>query len=158
MEEYKKAILEPDSEAARNAALSALWDSVSKKGTEIPSEIQGFIRKQRTRDWAQSALIGLLLWKMDGAKRPVPPYILVRVFPGLFADELPDVQEASAKLFDGFSALAFFRSTSDRSLLEEEVDEAEEWYGLRIIGNFNEEICEDYDKRNKITILGQPPR
>lgn len=147
MEERVETILSPATEADRRKALYALWQEVQMDSTEIPAKLYDFLRHHRTKDWVQSALIGLLLWKLEGAMKPVPPHILVRVFPGLFADEEPGVARSSAELFAGLSTVNFFNTTSDRSLFDEERDEDEQWYGMRILGNFTRLICQEYDKR-----------
>lgn len=146
-----ETILRPNTETERNRALLALWKEVAEDGREIPAALHDFLRHHRTTDWTQSALIGLLLWKLEGSPQPVPPYILVRVFPGLFADEDPEVADASAELFKGLTALDFFKSTSNRSLFDEEQDEDEQWYGSRILGNYTREISEAYDRRSNAT-------
>ncbi len=141
-------ILNPPTEADRARALRALWqECVATDGSAIPAALHDFIRHHKTRDWLQSALLGLLLWKLEGAQGPISPHILVRVFPGLFAEDADDVVAAAADLFHGVTALDFFNRTSDRSLFDEEQDEDEQWYGMRILGNYNREICQAYDRR-----------
>ena len=146
-----ETILSPNTEADRNRALLALWKEVAEDDREIPTVLHDFLRHHRTKDWTQSALIGLLIWKLEGSPNPVPPNIMVRVFPGLFADEDPEVAKASTELFKGLTALGFFEDTSNRCLFDEEQDEDEQWYGSRILGNYTREISEAYDRRANAT-------
>lgn len=143
-----ETILQPQTESERRKALHDLWQEV-ENGTDIPPLLHDFIRHHHTHDWVQSALIGLLLWHLDGKEQPVEPYILVRIFPGLFADEEPSILAAAQQLFGDLSAEEFFNQTSNRNLFDEEKDADEAWYGTRILSNYNVEISKAYDNRQQ---------
>jgi len=151
MTDLRQAILEPTDERARNRALQTLLERIRNNDGELPRELRTFVETHHTSDPAQAALLGLILWELEGHPRPVPPHVMVRVFPGCFADEAPTVEAASLDLLGERTTEDVFDQTSNRNLLDEENNEHEAWYATKLLSRYTRDICRAFDRRRART-------